>query len=212
MATTQGRREMRRLDTWHSIRDSALTLFLEAGFESVSIDDIAAAASVSRATFFNYFATKEAVVFDPDPDEAAQMLQLWRARPTDEDSWTSVQQFMISYLRAIGERVTVTRMLIDSSPALAASGRSLGDRIRPRLVAWLAERHPAAETLDLAVLVEVAVSASLTAFRHWDPAQGLERFHALVHRSLTLITMLRPPAGRSCTAYRTSPRGSHVDA
>jgi len=58
-----GLRELKKLETWRAIREAALRLIAERGYEAASVDDIAAAAHVSRSTFFNYFATKEATVF-----------------------------------------------------------------------------------------------------------------------------------------------------
>ena len=46
-----------------TLEEAATELFLERGYPSVSVDDIAARAGVSRATFFNYFGAKVDVLF-----------------------------------------------------------------------------------------------------------------------------------------------------
>src|SRR5215470_13539481 len=62
-------RERKKLAAWRAIRAAALQLFEEQGYAATTIEQIATVANVSRATFFNYFAGKEAVLFDPDPGE-----------------------------------------------------------------------------------------------------------------------------------------------
>lgn len=59
--------------TERRIRAAALDLFLQHGFDEVTVEDVAAAAGVSHMTFFRYFPTKESVVLtDPyDPMIAA---------------------------------------------------------------------------------------------------------------------------------------------
>jgi AcrR family transcriptional regulator len=49
--------------TREEIRSAALDLFETRGFDTTTIDDIAAAAAVGRRTFFRYFSCKEAVLF-----------------------------------------------------------------------------------------------------------------------------------------------------
>ena len=60
----QGRREQRKAQRQAS--DVATALIIRRGFEAVSMSEIAEAAGVSRKTVFNYFASKEDLVFDRD--------------------------------------------------------------------------------------------------------------------------------------------------
>jgi AcrR family transcriptional regulator len=62
MAEQMGLRERRRRETSADIRDAALHLSLERGFDKVTIDEICAVAGISTRTFFNYFPNKESAI------------------------------------------------------------------------------------------------------------------------------------------------------
>ncbi len=57
-----GRRERKKEETKRKIYEAATKLFADKGFQSTTVDDIAAAADVSKGTFFNYFPRKEAII------------------------------------------------------------------------------------------------------------------------------------------------------
>jgi AcrR family transcriptional regulator len=66
-------RERKKLATRRLLRRVALDLVAERGLTNVTVEDIAEAAEVSPRTFFNYFSSKEAVLFSGDPDRTAEL-------------------------------------------------------------------------------------------------------------------------------------------
>ncbi|MFF2847133.1 TetR family transcriptional regulator [Streptomyces sp. NPDC058001] len=72
-----GLRERKRLRTYQAVSDTAVALFLERGFDAVSVAEVAAAAEISKPTLFRYFPAKEDLVlhrFADHEDEAARVV------------------------------------------------------------------------------------------------------------------------------------------
>ena len=76
---TPGLRERKKLRTKAAIQKEALRLFLDKGFAETTIEDIAEAVEISPSTFFNYFPSKEEVVFQDELDPL--ILQAFDAQP-----------------------------------------------------------------------------------------------------------------------------------
>jgi AcrR family transcriptional regulator len=76
----QGLRERKKAATRQAISDIATRLFERDGFERVTVAEIAAAASVSVKTVFNYFGSKEDLFFDRADELREAMLRTLRER------------------------------------------------------------------------------------------------------------------------------------
>lgn len=76
-----GLRERKKDQTRRHIADVAARLFIEHGFEDVTVDQIAAAADVAKKTVFNYFPTKEDLVFARAQQRELDIVALVRDRP-----------------------------------------------------------------------------------------------------------------------------------
>jgi AcrR family transcriptional regulator len=74
MTAEPGLRERKKLETREHLARTAVRMFLERGFDEVSVAEIAEAAGVSKMTVFNHFPAKEELVFElggrPLPDLA----------------------------------------------------------------------------------------------------------------------------------------------
>ncbi|WP_153339746.1 TetR/AcrR family transcriptional regulator [Nocardia aurantia] len=84
MTDPRGLRERKKVRLRETIAATAIRMFLESGFDQVSITDIARAAEVSRRTLFAYFPTKEDLVlqrFADHEDEAARIVRAHPDRP-----------------------------------------------------------------------------------------------------------------------------------
>jgi AcrR family transcriptional regulator len=74
------RRIRKRLATRQGISDAATRLFVERGFDNVTVDEIAEAADVSRMTVFNHFPRKEDMFFDRDEEGREKLRDALRRR------------------------------------------------------------------------------------------------------------------------------------
>ncbi|MER5216155.1 TetR family transcriptional regulator [Streptomyces sp. NPDC002838] len=72
-----GLRERKKQRMYQVVSDIAIRLFLEKGFDAVSVAEVAAAAEISKPTLFRYFPAKEDLVlyrFADHEDEAARVV------------------------------------------------------------------------------------------------------------------------------------------
>jgi len=60
---TLSKRESKKADTRQRVVDAAACLFLDKGFAQTSVEEITSAAEIAKGTFFNYFDTKEDVLY-----------------------------------------------------------------------------------------------------------------------------------------------------
>src|SRR3954470_23180200 len=125
MAT--GLRERKKQQTRELIAETARRLFSERGFEAVTVAEIARAADVSTQTVFNYFPTKEDLVYWRLESFEEELLSSIRDRPAGEPVLTAFGRFVRAPRGMLGspdpetrERLAgVTRMIVESPSLLA---------------------------------------------------------------------------------------------
>ncbi|MBH5337033.1 TetR family transcriptional regulator [Streptomyces pactum] len=124
-ARTEGLRERKKRQTRQRISDVATGLFMERGFDAVTIAEIAEAAEVSVNTVYNYFPAKEDLFFDRQEEMVQGLSRAIRARRPGESAARAVLDALRRQLEersAEALRPGFQRFMkvIQDSPALTA--------------------------------------------------------------------------------------------
>ncbi len=157
--TELGLRERKKQQTREHIAETARALFAERGFDRVRVAEVARAADVSEQTVFNYFATKEDLVFWRLGAFEEQLLGAIRDRETGEPALAAFGRFLLAQRGLLGkadpaarEQLVAVARMIAESPALLAREQQIFAGYTASLAALLAE-EAGAPADDLAARV-----------------------------------------------------------
>jgi AcrR family transcriptional regulator len=170
-----GLRERKKELTREAIQREALRLIEIRGYDATTCEQIAAAAQVSPATLFRYFATKEDIVLQDDYDP--MIAEAVRARPAQESVLTAVRRGLASAFTDISqgdvEAIRQRTALILSVPVLSARYREQLDNLVTLLTKALAERSGRSDTEpDIEVAASACAAALEVAVRRWAREGG----------------------------------------
>jgi AcrR family transcriptional regulator len=169
----EGLRARKRRQTRERISQAAMTLFLDRGFEATTIDDIAAAADVSKRGFFDYFPTKEDVVSAWQDEFGDALAAAVAARPAREPLTKVIEEALIStILAAVNPQSLAIGQLIHTTPALRARDHLKYAKLEQTLADALAARaKEKSDQLRVRLLAMIAIGALRIAGQVWDPDQ-----------------------------------------
>ena len=173
---TESLRDRRKRRTAEAIVAAALELFAERGFERTTIDQIAAAADISRRTFFRYFADKEELFFAEDE----RLLEVVEATLDAAPPGEPVLELARRATRALAARSTADRRrrldrerLIAATPALQARRLAKNLRWEQAIAARLVARGSSEQ--EALLVPKLAMACFQTAYERWvrDPGRDL---------------------------------------
>ncbi|EPH46002.1 TetR family transcriptional regulator [Streptomyces aurantiacus] len=180
-----GLRQLKKQRTYEAISDAGIALFLERGFERVSVAEVAAAAEISKPTLFRYFPAKEDLVlhrFADHEDEAARVVA---DRPADRSPLAALRAHFLTGLTRHdpvtglndSPEVLAFHQLLYGTPSLVARLYAYQDRSERALADALDDSSSDARgTLDarLAAAQILAVQRVL-ALENWRRMDAGER-------------------------------------
>ncbi|MCA9913104.1 MAG: TetR family transcriptional regulator [Anaerolineae bacterium] len=154
-----------------ALSDAALALFLERGFEEVTVEEIAQAAGVSRRTFFRYYKSKEEVMVEHLDRDGERLLEELAARPLAEPPLLAIRNALIPAIESGLQEPQlvrdVTRLLRETS-TLRRGLMERRNRYEERIAALMVQRLGTTSEDHIPMLLAFLTRALKdTAFNTW---------------------------------------------
>lgn len=171
--------ERKRQLVANELTEAALQLLASRGFDTVTIDEIADAAGVSRRTFFRYFASKEDVVVQFLVDMGLDIRAGLAERPAPEKPSVALRHAIwvpIAHCAEHPDRTLRVVQLILRTPALCARFLERQEQWREDLAAELVRRTGSAAAGDVypQMAARMALAAFGTVLQRWSDSDGGE--------------------------------------
>ncbi|MGI8331662.1 TetR family transcriptional regulator [Actinomadura scrupuli] len=188
-------RERARLAMRAELAMLAQDLFAEKGYEQTTIEDLVAAAGISKRTFFRYFTSKEDLVLGKHDVWAEKLIEGFSARPATEPVWESFRRtfdLVVAYFDDPTQRSRTLAMekVIHANPALGAGELERISRIQDQLAALAGRRLGRDPSTDPrpAALAGAALSCLITAKNIWIVTDQAQPFADLLDQAMAALT------------------------
>lgn len=181
-----GLRARKKQETRLAISTVATRLFIERGFDAVTVAEVAAAANVSVNTVFNYFSTKEELFFDRGAEFSNWPSQVIGERRRGESAVGALRRAFRKFIKNDGIKSDGTKSdgsilsprlepflrTMEASPALLARERLLLEASETALAASLA-RESGSEPDDPKARAVAALITSVEALLLRETRRGV---------------------------------------
>jgi AcrR family transcriptional regulator len=177
------------------IAETAWSVFAERGFEDVTVNEVAEATGISRASFFRYFSSKEEAVFVALEAMGAEIATALEERPPQEEPWVALRRafdaatpnYASNPARSLA-RLNLTR----ETPSLRAHQLERQAQWRSLIGPALAIRSGLdPDDVRVEAVVGAAIAALDAATEKWALSAGELDLTALIDQAFAAIADLR---------------------
>lgn len=174
----------------------AQDLFVAQGYDGTTVDQIAAAAGMSKRTFFRYFPSKDDLVIGKYDLFADRMAEALDERPADEPVWQSLRRVFditLDYVQDDHERARNDAMdeIVRSTPQLYARYLEKMQRVQELLIGRVAARlgNRDVEPTDPrpAAIVGAAFACMQAARQAWFASDRSEAFGSYLDSAMSIL-------------------------
>lgn len=195
------RGQRRRRENHERIHLAARRLFLERGFDATTVDDIVAQADVAQKTFFNHYASKDALLHELATGLASELERLLSAQCRRKVSTRERLEafFLIAAQEAESARL-LSRDLLHRIIRGSASQPGPSDELRRVRAAFRSvletgrEQGEVSDEVDMEFLADMVSGAFIAIMLHWLNEPGYPLRHRLRETASFLESAFRAPA------------------
>lgn len=178
-----GLRERKKQLTYQAVSEAAIAMFLERGFDKVSVAEVAAAADISKPTLFRYFPAKEDLVLHRFADHQDEPARVVAGRPSGDSPLDALRRH---FLDGLDRRDPVTGLcdvpevlaflrLLYGTPSLVARMYAYQGRSEAALARALGGGPP--ERLAAGQIIAVLRILALDNWRRIDAGESADRVY-----------------------------------
>ncbi|MGW2511512.1 TetR/AcrR family transcriptional regulator [Streptomyces scopuliridis] len=170
-----GRRERKKAATRTAILEAATSLFLERGFDAVTVREIADKADVTPKTVFAHFPRKEALVFSTENEQQDRLVAAVRDRAPHTTVSEALKAHYLAEIALLqAEPMSRIMALMEDTPSLIEYAERMWLRHEDALIAVLTEEFGLAEpSAEIRFYARFALQIPLMA-RQADPESAIE--------------------------------------
>ncbi|PSR69746.1 transcriptional regulator [Nocardia sp. MDA0666] len=193
-----GRRARRNAQTRRALADAAERLFLEKGYDQVSVKEIADAVDISVPTMFRHVPDgKEAMMFDNGDERLESLLTAVTQRPAGQSLLAALREFLLGrglFLIDPSPEIRRRTDLIMRTPALREYSRRLWIRCEAPLAAAIAaELGRPPEDITARAIARYVLEIPQFVAGEPDLRAALDAIFALLEYGMHGMSRLRPP-------------------
>ena len=169
-----GLRERKKRETKKRLTEKGIALFLEKGFDHTTLDEIAAAAGISRRTFFYYFSSKDEILLSLQSGIGEMLSDAVRKAPASFTPIDAVRDAAMGVCSAIPTQDMIEMdRLMRTSPSVQARKQASYVQQEGEIYEALRERWPEPErSMALRVVAMLSVGAMRIAGDIFNREQG----------------------------------------
>lgn len=152
--------------------DVAIRLFIQNGYDEITVEQIAEAAGMSKRSFFRYFPSKDALLLGKYDRLGEDFAVALSARPRDEATWAALRRMFDGVVDYISDpehaaQAEAVDRIVQASGSLRAGYLERMQRAQERIVAVIEERASGEiGELEAGAVVAAAFAALSTAHLH----------------------------------------------
>ena len=188
-APKQGLRQRKRQETLQRIRERGIRLFIEKGYAATTLEEIAAAAGISRRTFFYYFKSKDEILLSLQSDVGNMLVEAVRGVPAGKRPLDAVREAAVAVCASIpaDDMIALDRLMRQSEAVQARKQASYVEQEKA-LFAALRERWPEPErATGLRLVAMLAVGAMRLASETFNREGGKRSMQDLLNEAFEAL-------------------------